>query len=103
MITEALAREDLELDGDALVLVDFYSDNCVYCERLAPVLEGVSFELPFVPMVTINCSRVEGVSDEFGVFAFPTLKLFRGGEELDTLTGFRPAEALKAFIAPHLY
>ena len=103
MITEALTREDLSLDGDDLVVVDFYSDDCVFCERLAPVLEDVDFEMPFVSIVKINCSRVEGVSDEFGVYAFPTVKLFRSGQELDSVTGFRPAETLKTFIGDRLY
>ena len=103
MISEALSREDLRLDGDELVLVDFYSDDCVFCERLAPVLEDVSFELPFVTIIKINCSSVAGISEEFDVFAFPTLKLYRAGEELDSATGFRPADALKTFIAAQLY
>jgi len=103
MIIEARSRDELAIDGEGLVLVDFYSDDCVFCERLAPVLEDVDFEMPFLSIVKINCSRVEGIGEEFGIYAFPTVKLFRAGEELDSVTGFRPAETLQSFIADKLY
>lgn len=103
MITEALSRNELPIADAAITVVDFYRDGCRFCDMLAPVLERVEFDFPFVNFVKINCSQVAGVAEEFDVNAFPTLGVFARGQKLDTLVGFVPAEQLGAWVSTHLY
>lgn len=103
MIIESTTRADLPLDADGLVVIDFYRDDCRFCDLLAPVLEDVAFQVPFATFAKVNCSHVDGVSDEFDVHAFPTTKLFKDGREVDSIVGFAPAEVLVERIGKHLY
>ena len=103
MITEAHTREELPTDQEGLVVIDFYTDDCRFCDMLAVTLDDVEFELPFVPIVKVNCARVEGISEEFDVHMFPTVKLFKDGVEVDSMVGFQPSPELQSAIGAHLY
>lgn len=103
MITEAATRDELDLSADDLIVVDFYRNDCRFCDMLAPVLDDVAFEFPFARFIKVNCSDIDGLAEEFGILAFPTVKLFRGGVELDSLVGFVPASVLTERIGKRLY
>ncbi len=103
MITEARTRAELPIDQEGVVVVDFYTDDCRFCDMITESFDDVEFDLPFVPIVKINCAQVEGVSDEFDVRMFPTVKVFKDGAEVAHLVGFQPADALRTVIGEHLY
>ncbi len=103
MISEATSRAEIPFDTPGLVVVDFYTNDCRFCDMLNAVLEEVEFAVPFVPIVKVNCAEVSGLSDEFDVRMFPTIKLFKDGREMQTLVGFQPSESLQAAIGEHLY
>ena len=71
---ETFAAEVLQAEG--LVLVDFYSDSCVPCKRIAPLLSEVAAADPDgLKVVKVN------------IQAAPTLVFFQNGAEVARLRG----------------
>ena len=73
---------DKEVLGSELpVLVDFYSDSCVPCKMLAPVLSQIESEHSEIKVVKVNVNFDIELAERFEVQAAPTLILFKNGEE----------------------
>ncbi|MBQ8134731.1 MAG: thioredoxin fold domain-containing protein [Clostridia bacterium] len=76
------------LKAEIPVLADFYSDSCVPCKRLSPLLAEVEEEnADSLKVVKININFDTGLAEQYEVQAAPTLILFKNGEEVDRLRG----------------
>ena len=76
------------LKAELPVLADFYSDSCVPCKRLSPLLAEVEEEnADSLKVVKINVNFDTELAEKYKVQAAPTLILFKNGEEIDRLLG----------------
>ena len=76
------------LNAGGAVIADFYSDSCVPCKRLSPVLSEVEQELgDKAKLVKININFDPELAEKYGVMSVPTLVFFGDGEEISRLTG----------------
>jgi len=89
-------------DTDRLVLVDFWAQWCGPCKMIAPLIESLSNEIPEVIFAKVDVDQNLSLAREFGIASIPTLKIFKGGNVVDTITGFKPKEELEAAIKKHL-
>ncbi len=79
-------KEVLEADG--LVLADFYSDSCVPCKRLAPVLAELEETYgDALKVVKVNINFDLPLAEKCEVTAAPTLIFFKNGAEQDRRRG----------------
>ena len=86
-------------DGGKVSLVDFYSDSCVPCKRLAPVLGDLEDEhAELVAVYKVNAVQEDALSDQYEIMSTPTLVLFKGGKELDRKIGVQTKDALLDWI-----
>lgn len=86
-ITAADFRDKV-LDSEIPVLVDFYSDSCVPCKMLSPVLSQLETELAGkLNIYKINAPYEPGLVEEYEVQASPTLIFFKGGAEVSRIRG----------------
>ena len=70
------------------VLADFYSDSCVPCKRLSPVLAEIEEELTdSLRVVKININFDIALAEKYEVLSAPTLVLFKNGTEVQRLSG----------------
>jgi thioredoxin 1 len=76
------------LQADGIVLVDFYSDSCVPCKRMSPVLAEIeeSYTEGF-KLVKVNINFDAELAEKYGVQAAPTFVFFKGGEEQARIVG----------------
>ena len=80
--------EEEVIKAGKAVIADFYSDSCVPCKRLSPVLAELEEELgDKVKLVKININFDGALAEKYEVMSVPTLVFFKDGEEVSRLNG----------------
>ena len=85
-----------------VVVVDFFATRCGPCKMLSPVIDELSGELENVNFVKVDIDQSMDLAQKFKIVSVPTLKVFKNGEEVDTLMGFMPKEVLKSKVEAHI-
>ncbi len=76
------------LGAEVPVLADFYSDSCIPCKRMSPILSQLETEYAGkLKIVKINTNFESDLTEKYGVLAAPTLILFKNGEEVSRIRG----------------
>ena len=87
------------LQSDQPVLVDFYSDSCIPCKMLAPVLSQIESEnSDRLKVVKVNVNFDIELAERFDVQAAPTLVYFKKGEEQARHRGAVRKDEIEAMI-----
>lgn len=91
--------EALKGSSNGVVLADFYSDTCMPCRRMMPVLSELESESNGkFTAVKVNVASDGDLADRYGVDAVPTFILFKNGEEKARIVGAVPKEELSSMI-----
>ena len=97
-----ISKEDFEekvLKSDLPVIVDFYSDSCVACKKLAPVLGGVEEDYEDrINVYKVNTNFDAELAEKYEVTANPTLLFVKAGEVVDRKIGAQKPADLNAWI-----
>ncbi len=88
--------DELVLQSDKPVLVDFWAEWCSSCKTMFPVLEDLAAELgDELTVVSVDAAEQMDLTLRYNVRQIPTLLVFSGGQVVETLTGPRPKNTLK--------
>lgn len=80
--------EEEVLKSELPVLADFYSDSCVPCKRLSPIISQIESERSgSLKVVKVNINFDAELAEKYEVQAAPTLVYFKNGEETARLRG----------------
>jgi len=100
---DEFAEAVIERSRSCLILVDFWADWCQPCHMLTPILERVIHDYGGkVALCKVDTDREQQLAMQYGIRGLPTVKLFKGGQELDSFTGVLPERAIREFIERHL-
>ncbi len=103
MIKEVNAEEFKAEDMGGLVLADFYSSTCGPCKMMAFVLRDVDKELgDQVKILKVNFDENRDFVAEKGVTGYPTLVLYKDGEEVQRLGGLQQKPVVLNMIKKNL-
>jgi thioredoxin 1 len=84
-----------------LVLVDFWAPWCSPCMMLSPTIEEIANERNDVIIGKLNVDENPQVAEKLGVMSIPTVMLFKDGQLVETMIGFRPKETYTEVIDSH--
>uniref|UniRef100_A0A4W4GBN5 Protein disulfide-isomerase A3 n=1 Tax=Electrophorus electricus TaxID=8005 RepID=A0A4W4GBN5_ELEEL len=90
---------DHAVAGHETMLVEFFAPWCGHCQRLAPEYETAATRLKgTVPLAKVDCTANSETCGRFGVNGYPTLKIFRNGEEASSYDGPRTADGIVSYM-----
>lgn len=91
------------LNSQGLVLVDFYSETCGPCKRLAPILEELSDDFSGkLKIMKINTNENSLLLFKMGIMSVPTLVFYKDGNMVDSHIGLLPKDQLERIISEKL-
>ncbi|MCX7911914.1 MAG: thioredoxin [Dehalococcoidales bacterium] len=88
--------DELVLKSNLPVLVDFWAPWCGPCRMIAPIIDELAGEYEGkISFYKVNVDNNPRLAQRYGVMSIPTLIIFKGGQPLSNLVGFRPKNELK--------
>lgn len=88
--------EEMVINSDRPVLVDFWATWCGPCKMVAPEMEKIAAKYDgTVSVVKVDVDANPSVSQKYGIMSIPTIAFFRPGEQPMGVVGFRPMEQLE--------
>jgi thioredoxin 1 len=100
MSTINLTGADFEstVNGDGIVLVDFWASWCGPCRSFAPIFEAASEEHPAITFAKVDTEAEQHLAGALQIMSIPTLMIFRDGILLFSQPGSLPKAALDDLI-----
>lgn len=94
---EQFAEEVLK--SELPVLAEFYSDSCIPCKQLSPILGDIEDDFEGrLKVVKINVNFDGELAAEYQVMASPTILFFKQGQEVKRTRGLVKKEELESIV-----
>ena len=83
--------DQMVLQSKRPVLVDLWATWCKPCQMIAPILDELAEEYDGrVNFVKLDVDQNPKTAARYGIKSIPTLLIFKNGEPVSNMVGFRP-------------
>lgn len=79
-------------------VIDCFAVWCGPCKTIAPKIVEYAKKYPSARFYKVDVDEVPDVAQELAIRAMPTVKVFKGGEEVDSVVGAMPQLIEEAVI-----
>lgn len=86
------------LNSNVPVLLEFYSDSCIPCKRMSPILAELEEEHTDIKVSKLNIKFGADTARKYNVMSSPTIVFFKNGEEVNRIKGIAKKADLEAVI-----
>lgn len=81
------------------VLVEFYSDSCIPCKQMSPILGDLEDEYEnMAKVVKVNVNFDENLAQKYQIMASPTIVFIKDGQEINRTRGFKNKVELQKIL-----
>ena len=102
VVTDETFNQEV-LKSDTPTLVDFWAVWCGPCRMVAPVVDEIAREQTGkLKVMKLDVDENQNTAMAYGVMSIPTLILFKDGQPVERIVGFRPKGDMEKKILPHL-
>ena len=87
------------LQSNLPAVVDFWAQWCAPCMAAAPVLEELAKDYDGkMSFAKVNVDENSPLAVKYGIAAIPTMIVFKGGQPVQQILGYKPKQELKKVL-----
>lgn len=91
------------INSEQAAVVDFWAPWCGPCRMLGPVMDEIAEDMNGkAKFFKINVDENTAIAQKYAISSIPCVMVFKNGEVVDTMVGFRPKQDIQSIIAKHL-
>jgi thioredoxin 1 len=91
------------LASDTPVLVDFWAEWCPPCKMIAPIVDEIANEYEGkLRVAKLDADANPDIVNQYEVLGMPTLLLFKHGEVVERVVGFKPKDKIMSKLVEHI-
>jgi thioredoxin 1 len=102
MIKSIAGEDDFQnnvLQSKSPVVVDFWAQWCAPCLAAGPVLEELAKEYDGkIEFAKVDVDSNTPLAAKYGIAAIPTMLIFKGGEPVQQILGYKPKKELNKVL-----